>query len=93
MIKALFAMFGFLADSLPGRILAALGIGFISMAAYAAAINQLVTLAKTNWSGVGGTVLQIASLSGAPEGFGIILGAIVTRATMTGITRLGKLTA
>jgi hypothetical protein len=92
-IKALFGMFGFLADSLPGRVLAALGIGFISMAAYGVAINNLVALAKTNWSGVGGTVLQIASLSGAPEGFGIILGAVVTRATMTGLSRLGKLSA
>jgi len=89
----MFQFFAVLAATLPARILAAMGIGFISMAGYGVAVNSLVSIAKTNWSGIGGVALQIASLMGAPVGFGIILGAVVMRASLTALTSLGKLTS
>jgi len=87
----MYAFFASLAVTLPARILAAMGIGFISMAGYGVAVNELVGIAKTNWSGVSGTAMQIASLLGAPEGLGLILGAVVMRASLTALTSLGKL--
>jgi len=89
----MYAFFVTLAATLPARILAAMGIGFISMAGYGVAVNSIITIAKDNWSGVSGVVMQIISLLGAPTGFGIILGAVVMRATLSSLTKLGKLTA
>jgi len=90
-MTSLFAFFGALAVSLPSRILASLGIGFISMAAYGTAVTSLINVAKTNWSGLGGVSLQIASLAGAHIGFGIILGAVVVRVSLASLSRLGKI--
>jgi len=89
-MTSLFAFFGALAVSLPSRILASLGIGFISMAAYGAAVTTLISVAKSNWSGIGGVTLQILSLAGAHIGFGIILGAVVVRVSLASLTSLGK---
>jgi len=92
-VTKLFAFFGSLATTLPSRILAALGIGFISSAGLGVAVNSLVSQATSSWSGLSGVSLQMLSLAGFTTGFGMILGAMTARAALTALTKLGKLAA
>jgi len=91
-MKSLFQFFGSLSSSVPSKVLSALGMGFISMAGFGVLVESMVSLAVDNWNSVGGVVLQMASLSGFTTGFGIILGAMIARSALTGLTQLGKIT-
>lgn len=79
-------------DIAPGRVLAALGMGFVSYAAVGAVITSLVTQLTSTWNGIGGAGLQLISLAGFPTGLGIVIGAIVARVSLTQIPKLGKIT-
>lgn len=89
---SLFAFFGSLAVSLPSRILASLGMGFISYAGYSVVGSAMVDLAVNNYSSIGGNALAFMSIGGFGTGFGLILGAIITRLSLMAFTTLGKLT-
>jgi len=77
---------------LGSRVLASLGIGFISFAGYAAVTNSLISAMQSSWGGITGDVLSYLTLAGFPTGFGIILGCIVTRTSLGALSSLGKLT-
>lgn len=89
---SLFAFFGSLATSLPSRVLASLGMGFISFAGYTLVGQQIVDLAVLNYSTMSSSILAILSIGGFGTGFGLILGSVVTRLSLMGFSRLGKLT-
>jgi len=77
--------------SAPSKILASLGMGFISFAAYAAVGDLLITQAQNAWSNMGVNVIAYLSLAGFGTGIGIVLGCIVTRLSLTQLSTLGKL--
>jgi len=80
-----------LIDLAPGRILAALGMGFISFGAITVVLNQLISHFTSAWGGLGGASLQIASLAGFPVAMGVVIGALITRASLSAIPKLGKI--
>ena len=88
----LFAFFGSLAVSLPSRVLASIGIGFISYAGYAAVVDVMVTDFVNMWSTMGADVTAYMSIAGFRTGIGIILGAGVMRLSLTSLASLGKVT-
>lgn len=85
------ALLSSFASSFGSKVLASLGMGFVSFAGYAVVVNALVSSAQTAWNGIGGDTLVYLSLAGFPTGFGIILGCIVTRTTLQSISSLGKI--
>lgn len=91
-MKGLFSRLVSLVDVGAGRVLASLGMGFITFTAITAIINQLVSIADTHWSSIGGVSLQLISLGGFPLGIGMVIGAIVTRVTINTLPKLGKIT-
>jgi len=90
MSLSFFKIFSILAEKLPSRVLAALGIGFISSAGYTVAMNTLIDTATNNWNQLSGISLALLSLAGFPLGFGLILGAITARVVFSSFSRLGK---
>jgi len=68
-----------MAGPLAVRAVAALGFTAVTFAGVTVASNQLISMAQSNWSSMPVTVLQIASLTGIPEGVGMIAGAYVAR--------------
>lgn len=80
-----------LIGSAPSRMLASLGMGFISFAAYAAVGDLLISNIQASWSNIGTDVLAYLNLAGFGTGFGIILGCVVTRLSLTQLSSLGKL--
>jgi len=88
---SLAALLGTFASSLGSRVLVSLGLGFISFASYSAAANLIISNVQANWSGIGSDVLAYLSLAGFPTGFGMILGAVVMRLSLTQLTTIGKI--
>lgn len=91
MISKLFAMFIALAVTIPGRVLVGLGIGWLSYASLTALVNQLVGTATNAYLSLSGFIYSLLSLAGFTNALGIITAAMVTRASLIGITRLGKI--
>ncbi len=79
------------AGPLAWKVLAALGIGFVSYAALITLANSVKDNVISAYSGMGSQALAIASLLGVGEAIGILLGAIIARATLAAIPRLQKL--
>lgn len=73
------------------RVLASLGMGFISFAALTTAVNAVVDAARASYGSMSGSMLQISDLLGIGTAIGIILGGIVARASFAAASRLGKL--
>lgn len=90
-IAALFNLFIVLGSSLPGRVLSALGIGWLTYAGLSAAVASMVSLTMSNWNAIPATVYQIASLAGFTDAIGITTAAITARVTVAALPRLGKL--
>jgi len=90
-IAAMFNLFITLGSSLPGRVLSALGIGWLTYAGLSAAVASLVSLTLTNWNAIPATIYQIASLSGFTDAVGITTAAITARVAVAAMPRLGKL--
>ena len=88
----IFAFMGSLAVSLPSRVLASLGLGFVSFAGYTAVIDQLVGDFVSRWSSMGSDVIAYATLAGFTQGFGVILGALVVRGSLASLSVIGKVT-
>lgn len=64
------------------RAVIALGFTAVTFTGVTLAINNLVTMAQSNWSALPLTVIQLSSLSGIPEFLGMVFGAVVARAAM-----------
>lgn len=57
------------------KALSALGFSTITYIGVTAVTAQLVALAQANWSAMPSGVLQIATLSGIPQGLAMVFGA------------------
>ncbi len=88
---SLAALLGSFATGFAPRVLASLGMGFVSFAGYSFLLSQLVEVAVNNWGGITGDTLGYLSLSGFPQGLGIILGCVVLRGSLMGLATLGKI--
>lgn len=78
--------------TLAGRVLLSLGIGWISYAGVAAALDEVRTRIEVAWSTTG-DVMNIMYMAGMGEAVGILLAAFSIRAAFYGIQRLGKVVA
>lgn len=78
--------------TLAGRVLLSLGIGFISYAGVATALNAVRGHIVSAW-GVASPVMEIMFLAGMGEAVGVLLAGFSVRAAFFGIAKLGKLIA
>jgi len=92
MIKGLFSGLIAILDIAPGRVLASLGMGFVSFAAISAAVTSFLSVVSGYWGSIYGATLQLISLAGFPTAIGIVIGAIVARISLSSIPKLGKMT-
>lgn len=74
-----------------GRVLASLGMGFITFGAFTALVTSFTSTVSGYWGGIGGSALQLISLAGFPEALGMVIGAIVTRISISALPKLGKI--
>lgn len=72
------------------KVLAGLGIGWLTYEGVTTALNAAIAAIQANWGAVTGAMLQLASLGGIPEVMGIITGALVARLAIITVARLGK---
>jgi len=91
LIGALANLFLLLSTTLPGRVLSALGIGWITFAGLSTVTNSLVTNTMSAWGNLPTVVYQIASLGGLTDFLGIVTASIVTRTAISILPRMGKL--
>jgi len=90
-IAALFNLFIGLSSSLPGRVLSALGIGWLTYAGLSSVVASMVTLTMSNWHAIPATIYQICSLAGLTDAVGIATAALTARVTIAALPKLGKL--
>lgn len=76
-----------IAGSLAARVLLSLGIGIVSYAAITDLANKVVTQVTQSYQAVDVTVLAILNLAGAGQAIGILLAALVSRASLVAIKR------
>lgn len=79
-----------MAAPLAARVLASLGIVWLTYES----VGLLVTAAQGQvaalWGGMPLAMLQLATLSGLTGAVGILLGGMAARAALTAVSRLGK---
>lgn len=88
-------MFSFLLAAiwpLAKKLLASLGIGWLTYEGLGLVGNQIQSAVLASWGQIGGVTLQILSLAGVPESVGILLGAISAKIALVAVGRLGKVT-
>lgn len=73
------------------RIAASLGVGVVSYAAVSTALDTALQSAQAAWAGLPSQILGLVGLSGIPDALSIIAGALVARASLVAIKRLGVL--
>lgn len=73
------------------RLLASLGIGWVVLSSYKAALDQVRAEVLTLWGSVPADVVNYMILAGFGEALGVILGAMAFRASMAAIGYLGKI--
>lgn len=76
-----------------GKVLAALGVGWITYSATQTAIDQVKEQVQGAWNGLPAAAAALASMAGFDVAFGVLLGAYVARATLAAMPKLGKLTS
>jgi hypothetical protein len=87
-----FTLAGFLmaiAGSLVARVIVSLGLGWVSFQGIAMAIQEMRAHIETAWN-AGGTMIDILALAGFGDAIGIMIAALMVRATMYGYAYLGK---
>lgn len=80
-----------LATPLAVRVLAALGIGWVTYEGVNVLATSVINSAGGLWGGLTGNVLRMATLLGLSDALAIMLGALTARAALVAIARLGKL--
>jgi anaerobic C4-dicarboxylate transporter len=76
-----------------GKVLAALGVGWITYTATQSAIDQVKEQVQMAWGELPYNAAVLATMAGFDTAFGILLGAYVARATLAAMPKLGKLTS
>lgn len=71
------------------RVVVGLGLGIVSFAAISALVNQLITLAQTEYSGLPQMALGLAGLLGLGDALGMISGAMIVRVSLTTMKKFG----
>lgn len=79
------------AGPLVRKALIMLGIGFVSYEAVNLSFGLIVSQMQTVWGTTPESILQIASLGGIPQSFGIIMGALSARLSYVAVQRIAKL--
>jgi len=74
------------------RVLAALGLGILTYGAVTLTLGGLVLLAKSHYLALPAMILQLAGLGGIGQALGIVTGAIVYRAAIANMSRIGRIT-
>lgn len=73
------------------RILAALGIGWVTFEALGLLVDQVKDAIIAQWGAMSGDMLAIVTMSGMGTALGIILGAFVARVSFQSLARLGRI--
>lgn len=81
-------LFGQLFQYLAARIIAALGLTFVTYAGYMRGLNELKDAVQDTVQSMPDDILNILLLSGFGEGIGYLFGAMTFVVTMTTINRL-----
>jgi len=74
------------------KVLASLGIGFLTYEGLTLVGAQVQSAVLSSWGAVGGATIQILSLAGFTDAVGIMLSAITAKVALVAIGRLGKVT-
>jgi len=80
-----------LLPSLVGRVLAALGLGVVTMTGFMVAWNSLKGYVLDNFEGLPTAMMQLAGLAGVGEGLGLVLGAITAKVAYVAIQSASKI--
>lgn len=92
--KIFFSLGAFLSASVGGlatKVLASLGIGLITGGAVLVAVNSLTGAMQSNLNNVSGYAAAFINLSGINYGISILISALVYRATMKALPRIGAI--
>jgi hypothetical protein len=73
------------------KVLTAFGIGIITFTTVKASFDFLVVEIQSSYGGLPGDMLQIFGLYSIHEALGIVLGAMVVRASLVFLSKIGVL--
>lgn len=73
------------------RLLAGLGIGWITFEGLTVAFEALRSEVLSNWGSIPSAILQLLELAGFNKAFGLILGGLAFRIAYLSIPRLTKI--
>jgi len=80
-----------LLPSLVGKVLAALGLGVVTMTGFMVAWDALKGHVLGNFEGMPSAMMGLAGLAGVGEGLGLILGAITAKVAFVAIQSAAKI--
>lgn len=88
MLAALASLLIAITSSVAARALVSLGFGFVTYAALTALATTVVAAVTTNYNHLSSDTLNILNMAGAGQGLGVILAALVTKASLQAIKKL-----
>lgn len=91
LLGALFDLLYAGVGTLAGRVMTAVGVGWLTYSGLDLFVSQVVAMVKSHYGAMPGDVLSFLGLTGASEGVGIILGALVARVSLISLSRLAHL--
>lgn len=77
-----------IAGSLAGKVLFSLGFGFVSYQAIIPLVNDLEQHVRNNYQAMAAIPLALLNMAGVGQAIGILLSALVVRASMMAIKQL-----
>lgn len=72
------------------RVLAALGVGWVTFTALTSLVDQVKSSVLSSWGAIPADILAIATMSGFGTALGVILGAFAYKASLSAISYLGR---
>lgn len=91
MMQTLAGLLTAIAGSLAKKVLAALGMGFITYVGLDTAVSAAISSASSSMGGMASDVSAILAISGFFTACSVIAGGITASVAMVSLTRLGKL--
>ncbi|GAB7562838.1 hypothetical protein LG202_08770 [Methylobacillus methanolivorans] len=77
------------AGAIAKRMLSAIGVGVISYAGVATAMQTAISYAQNAYAGLGGYIAAFVGLGGVGEAMGMIAGALAFRVTLLSMSKMG----